>query len=141
MLVRNNTVCPHCGKLSATDFYVLVDWNELDLDFWTVKVECFDCLSIEDYKVHKSVLRGWMRLLAPAGDPVERWSSCWSDKLSAQQRDSLISSFERIIPRGGVDSRSPSFPRLWKIIQYLRRERGPIDGSTFAEFSRAWSCL
>jgi hypothetical protein len=140
MLVRNNTVCPHCGKMSATDFYVQTNGLDSSLDFWTVKVECYDCLSIEDYFVHVSVLRGWIRLLAQAGDPIERWSPNWTGDLSLQQRESLARSFERVLPRGGVDSRSSDFPSLHRIIRYLRASHGPIDGSTFEAFGRAWSC-
>jgi hypothetical protein len=141
MLVRNNTACPHCGKLSATDLYVRTDSSCLNLNFWTVVVECYDCLSIEEYQVHQSVLRGWIRLLVLPGDPVERWSPNWTENLSVQQKDSLLRSFDRILPRGGVDNRSSDFPPLWRIIRYLRRSIGPIDGSTFESFSRAWSCL
>lgn len=141
MLVRDNTVCPHCGKLSATDFYVRTDSSCLTSTFWTVVIECYDCLAIEEYHVHQSVLRGWMRLLVNTGDPVERWSPNWSEILSYQQKDSLIRSFDRVLPRGGVDERSSDFPALWRIIRYLRRSVGPIDGSSFTAFSRAWSCL
>jgi len=141
MLVRNNTVCPHCGKLSATDVYVRSLESSCSVDYWVVAIECYDCLAIEEYWVHVSVLRGWIRLLANPGDPVNKWSPCWSALLSDQQKKSLFRSFERILPRGAVDHRSADFPELWRIIRYLRRNGGPVDGETFEAFSRAWSCL
>lgn len=141
MLVRNNTACPHCGKVTSTDIYLQHDDQSLCLSFWTLKVECFDCLSIETYSVHQSVLRGWIRLLVKPGDPVERWSPNWSEDLSPPQKESLARSYDRVLPRGAVDDRSHYFPAVWRIIRYLRRSNGPVDGSSFESFSRAWSCL
>lgn len=141
MLVRNNTACSHCGKMSATDMYVRTGEYCYSQSFWIVVIECYDCLAIEEYHVHQSVLRGWMRLLVNSGDPIEKWPLSWSEFLSVQQRASLIRSFERVLPRGGIDHRVSDFPAFWRIVRYLRRSVGPIDGSTFEAFSRAWSCL
>jgi hypothetical protein len=55
MFVRNNMICPHCGR--SRTFDLSVNWTDAFDDALLIRAECFDCLAIFERPVSFATLR------------------------------------------------------------------------------------
>lgn len=119
MLVRNNIVCPRCGRLSFTDLFVVSVDAPLSLSHWVVRAECFDCLYATEKRIAIEPLRDWIRFLSDDKDPSRHWAPL-RESLSLNQKGSVWRWFQRQLPPGGVSHRTSDWPELQLFIEWVR---------------------
>lgn len=106
MFVRNNTICPSCGKSRTFDVFI----EDLNLAADSVVVaECFHCLAQYKGSVSGPYLRYVLRAIAqqcpkcPGSDLSSRWRSDHVYlSLSVGQQDAVARVVARALERGVI---------------------------------------
>jgi hypothetical protein len=148
MFVRNNTKCPNCGKIAATDIYLAIA-QPTPMDSLVIIVECYECLAFHEVVVDLPVLRLWLGLLAatvrnPSDESLLRplrWSKSVARILSWQQAKAVRRSAEEWFRCGLVCLETVELPSLLGIRHKLVTSGGRVQGKSFRSLVSAWCGL
>lgn len=149
MLVRDNTPCPNCGKMSATDVFVYPG------EFWGpsntvhVRAECFDCLGWTDsliLAVDLRVILASMASAMPASDPLYKYSKWQSGfvyrSLTRSQTDAVWRASTLLLGQGSVVLKLVKHPALQLLSKLAKGSLVHTETTSIpSDFGIAWRYL
>lgn len=126
MFVRNNIVCPNCGKTTLRDLQIGADSFD---GFILLVAECYECLGLTSALLDLSAAISLILKVTQSLPRNDRRRRCWNWRTSYcwwkhQQRAAILSLYDDVFETGVVDWKVAELPILKSLSEIIVRASG-----------------